>query len=50
MLASWGATPESGIWYFIPYDSDTVLAVTNDGWLVLPWDSDENTKNPKDST
>lgn len=50
MLASWDATATSGIWYFLPYDSDTALGVTNDGWLVLPWDSDENTPNPKDPT
>lgn len=50
MLASWDATATSGIWYFLPYDSDTALGVTNDGWLILPWDSDENTPNPKDPT
>ena len=50
MLASWGATPTSGIWYFLPYDSDTSLGVTNDGWLILPWDSDENTRNPLNSS
>lgn len=50
MLASWGATSTSGIWYFLPYDSDTILGVTNDGWLILPWDSDENTHNPMDIT
>ncbi len=43
MLASWG---DHNIWYFIPYDSDTALGVTNDGYLILPWDSDENTPNP----
>lgn len=46
MLASWGATATSGIWYFLPYDSDTALGVINTGWLVLPYDSDENTMNP----
>lgn len=50
MLASWGATATSGIWYFLPYDSDTCLGVTNDGWLVLPWDSDEDTFNPMDDS
>lgn len=50
MMASWDATATSGIWYFLPYDSDTALGVTNDGWLILPWDSDENTPNPKDPT
>lgn len=49
-MASWGATADSGIWYFLPYDSDTALGGTNDGWLILPWDSDENTPNPKDPT
>lgn len=46
MLASWDKT----IWYFLPYDGDTALGVTNDGWLILPWNSDENTKNPKDDS
>ena len=46
MLASWDKT----IWYFLPYDGDTALGVTNDGWLILPYDSDENTKNPKDDS
>lgn len=46
MLASWDKT----IWYFLPYDGDTSLGVTNDGWLILPWNSDENTKNPKDDS
>lgn len=50
MMASWDATADSGIWYFLPYDSDTALGGTNDGWLILPWDSDENTPNPKDPT
>lgn len=50
MLASWGATDTSGVWYFLPYDGDTALGVTNNGYLVLPWDSDENTKNPIDTT
>lgn len=50
MMASWDATATSGIWYFLPYDSDTALGVTNDGWLILPWDSDEETPNPKDPT
>ena len=49
MLASWKATATEGIWYFLPYDSDTMLGVTNDGWLVLPWNSDENTLNPMNS-
>lgn len=49
MLASWGATETSGIWYFLPYDGDTALGVTNDGWLIIPWDSDENTFNPMSS-
>ena len=49
MLASWGATATEGIWYFLPYDSDTMLGVTNDGWLILPWNSDENTPNPMNS-
>lgn len=43
MLASWG---DHNIWYFLPYDSDTALGVTNDGYLVLPWDSDVDTPNP----
>lgn len=47
MLASWGATETSGVWYFLPYDGDTALGVTNDGWLILPWDSDEETENPR---
>ena len=46
MLASW----DKNIWYFLPYDGDTALGVTNDGWLILPWNSDENTKNPKDDS
>ena len=46
MLASWDKT----IWYFLPYDGDTALGVTNDGWLILPWNSDENSKNPKDDS
>ena len=50
MLASWGATTDSGVWYFLPYDGDTALGVTNDGWLIIPWDADEETKNPKDNT
>lgn len=49
MLASWKATATEGIWYFLPYDSDTMLGVTNDGWLILPWNSDENTLNPMNS-
>lgn len=49
MLASWKATATEGIWYFLPYDSDTMLGVTNDGWLILPWNSDENTPNPMNS-
>lgn len=50
MLASWKATATEGIWYFLPYDSDTMLGVTNDGWLILPWNSDENTPNPMDNS
>jgi len=50
MLASWGATETSGIWYFLPYDSDTALGVINSGWLLLPYDSDENTINPMITT
>ena len=50
MLASWKASATEGIWYFLPYDSDTMLGVTNDGWLILPWDSDENTTNPMDNS
>lgn len=50
MLASWGATSTSGIWYFLPYDSDTALGVINSGWLLLPYDSDENTINPMITT
>lgn len=50
MLASWGATENSGIWYFLPYDSDTALGVINSGWLVLPYNSDENTINPMITT
>ena len=49
MLASWKASATEGIWYFLPYDSDTMLGVTNDGWLILPWNSDENTLNPMNS-
>ena len=49
MLASWKASATEGIWYFLPYDSDTMLGVTNDGWLILPWNSDENTPNPMDN-
>lgn len=49
MLASWKASATEGIWYFLPYDSDTMLGVTNDGWLILPWNSDENTPNPMNS-
>ena len=50
MLASWKASATEGIWYFLPYDSDTMLGVTNDGWLILPWNSDENTPNPMDNS
>lgn len=50
MLASWKASATEGIWYFLPYDSDTMLGVTNDGWLILPWNSDEDTPNPMDNS
>lgn len=36
MLATW----DGNIWYFIPYDNDTVLGVRNDGKLVYDYDID----------
>lgn len=44
MLATW----DRQHWYFLPYDSDTALGVTNDGYLIIPYNADENTKNPMD--
>lgn len=39
MLATW----DGRLWYFIPYDNDTVLGVRNDGKVVYDYTIDEET-------
>lgn len=39
MLATW----DSLLWYFLPYDNDTVFGERNDGKLVYDYTIDENT-------
>lgn len=39
MLATW----DGNIWYFLPYDCDTILGVRNDGQLKYDYTLDENT-------
>lgn len=39
MLATWDGL----IWYFIPYDNDTILGVRNDGKLIYDYDITEET-------
>ena len=39
MLATW----DGNIWYFIPYDNDTILGVRNDGKLIYDYDIDQDT-------
>ena len=37
-------TTEDGVkWYFINYDNDTILGLTNEGKLVVPWDVNRET-------
>lgn len=39
MMATW----DGNLWYFIPYDNDTILGVRNDGKLVYDYDIDHET-------